>query len=203
LDATFPRAQTSSDKAWVSAEIGTGNIFLRINGTTGTLSYQFSVAIDPPPPFMPDGKVTLSQYMEWTSMEGPMFFTILDPQQSYTVTVTNIGSGQGPDARRWLNIQSFETWQVGNVTLPDEPATTTNGTTNGGKDAGGAKESNNSIPIIVGCVVSRTPAVWRSHTDQYRSLASSSLSLWCWRLSSASAFAAAVPTRGEWEQWKS
>jgi hypothetical protein len=144
-DVQFPRAHTQSDKAWISTEVSAGNIFLRINGTTGSESYQFRVNISPPPPGLPEGQITLNQYMAWTSLEGPAFVTVLDPKERYTVTVTNIADGN----RKWLLIKSFETWYVGNLT---DGA----GQVDGDKGDGisGPKEKKNMTAVIVGCAVS-------------------------------------------------
>jgi hypothetical protein len=147
----YRRAVTAFDKAWISTRLGSGNVLLRINGTIGSGSYQIKVDIDPPPPGLPDGQVTVSQYAAWTEDKGPMYMTVLDPDTDYTIKITNVVQGDF----KWLNIQRFDLWNIANFTDSGSGGTG-NGTEGVGATGGadGATEKKPMIPVIVGCVVS-------------------------------------------------
>jgi hypothetical protein len=131
----------------VEIQLGTGNSFLSINGTSNSNHGMFRVEFDPAPP-SGNGRVKHWARTSWQVLETVLVATGLDPDTEYKVTLTNLqDDDKAEDKLAWFDITNLVLWKVPTDAKPK--AGNVIGSSGGGqKDKAGAP-----IGAIVGGVV--------------------------------------------------
>jgi len=140
-------------------DLGSGNIFVRINGTLAPRNDEYKVEVLPAPPGREGVFKGIAFSAPWSG-NSTLYLAALDPTQSYTLSFENMP--RGPN-ERWATVHSIEMWK-GNATGDTVTAGTGNGTDSGsakdgnsGAGSGGRSKSNTGA--IAGGVVSSSLVV--------------------------------------------
>jgi len=101
----YPNIFINTGQARVSADLGKGNFFVRINCTIQNGRDKFALTLDPAPPNRPATVTGYSYAYPWNG-NGTMFMAALDPEVSYTVTLQNIQT----ELIQNVDLHSIELW---------------------------------------------------------------------------------------------
>jgi len=157
----YPVISTSDNGGSMTVNLGTGNIFLRINGSRVYNHDTYTVTITPAPPNLPGSQSFMACSFPFWVAGTSLYSAVLDPAQNYTVTVTNTPTTT-PNGQ-WLDIHSFELWKAdaatnntgsNSGTSKGGSTDSSNGNTNGGNQSNGAKSASTNVGAIAGGVVS-------------------------------------------------
>jgi hypothetical protein len=106
----YPRIYSPNTGSSWHYNIGLGNIFVRLNGTSSLAGSNYSVLVKPAPPNMSDTFNGWS-WTQWAVTALPMFQANLDPNVNYTVKVTYTGSRTEQNQNPSVNFGTLETFQ--------------------------------------------------------------------------------------------
>ncbi|BEI81985.1 hypothetical protein CcaverHIS002_0211450 [Cutaneotrichosporon cavernicola] len=113
-EVAYPRIGSTDTNAQMKFNIGTGNIYVRINGTMAWNHGIFEVKVDPAPP----GRRPVESYWgftPWSVINTTYYHTALDPTQNYTFTLTNHNSeGQDPSSI-WFEPATLTLWKTDRI----------------------------------------------------------------------------------------
>lgn len=141
-EVTYPRVGTTDTNAQMKFSTGTGNIYIRINGTMAWNHGIFQVDVSPPPP----GRRAQEKYWgftPWSVVNTTYYSTALDPTQNYTFTLTNLNSEGQAASSVWLEPATLTLFKS---------KTADKSKTNVGAIAGGVVGGVLAIVLIAGAI---------------------------------------------------
>lgn len=95
--------------------IGSGNIYVRLNGTMAWNHGMFQVELSPPPP----GRRAQEKYWgftPWSVVNATYYSTALNPNVNYTMTLTNVISEGGDVSAPWFEPATITMWKAPTTT---------------------------------------------------------------------------------------
>lgn len=95
----------------VKVDLGVGNIFMRLNGTSNSNHGVVKLEFDPAPPGA-DATKTYWAFTSWQVLDTTLIAIGLDPQKQYQVTITNMqNDGVSSDKWPWFDLTSLTLWR--------------------------------------------------------------------------------------------
>jgi hypothetical protein len=145
----------------MSYDLGGGNVYIRLNGTTAWNHGDFQVEFNPAPPGRRSSE-QFSSYSPWSVPNATYYLAALDPSQNYTMTLTNLrgnGVGNNPEAfspstiTLWKGEPSWATANDTQAATVGEPEGDAKGDASGDNKGDTKGESKISAGAIAGGVV--------------------------------------------------
>jgi len=149
----YGHAGTSWWGAPVTVDLGSGSVFVRVNGTLQPRNVDYKIDVIPPPPGR-TGTFTSNSFSAPWSGNGTMYLAALDPTVSYSIIIDNIS----PPNSGWTTVHSIELWK-GNATgdtVPQGnnstgvPDTNETSAASGNSDNGNGKSGNSETNTNTG-----------------------------------------------------
>jgi len=106
-NSPFPSIGTETAQGTLTANLGSGNMFVRVNGTLAPMDEGFSVRVVPTPPNGVEVFTGNAHAHPWNG-NGTFYMAALHPDVSYSITLQNISPANVP-TRLW--IQAIEMWK--------------------------------------------------------------------------------------------
>jgi len=125
----YPNIKTNMRLATATTSLGSGNFFVRVNGSINAAHDQYSITITPAPPNLPSTITGYSWTYPWNG-NGTIYMAALDPDVNYSFSLQNIGTWDVAE----VDLHSIELWKG-----EKEPANAVNPST-----GTGANNSNNT-----------------------------------------------------------